>query len=121
MQANVTAPMESINHVDPVVTAIILCLFAFAAIVLMFIFLPRIDDLMKTRAERDKYKAERDYYINALSIELIKSGHTASEVRDIMTECKKKITEKEHRAKQASKRSKIFASIADKLRGEVNV
>ena len=121
MSEKVTAPMESINHVDPVVTAIILGLFAFAAIVFMFIFLPRIDELMKARADRDKYKAQRDYYINALSIELVKSGHTDSEVRDIIAECKTKITEKEHRAKQASKRSKIFASVADKLRGMANV
>ena len=121
MLEKVTAPMESINQINPNLLAVVLGLLMVAATVFMLIYLPRIDALKKTESDRDKYKAQRDYYINALSIELIKSGHTDAEVKSMMASCEEKITEKENRAKQASKRSKIFAAFGDKLRGLTNV
>ena len=117
----VTAPMESINYINPNLLAVVLGLLSLVALVLLFIFMPRIDSLKKAESDRDKYKAKCDYYINALSIELIKSGHTDAEIKSMMADCEEKIAEKENRAKQASKRSEIFAALGDKLRGLTNV
>lgn len=125
LNSSIESPLEGINRIDPNLTAIALILILVVAVLYLIFFMPRLKEIDRLTRERNKFKAQRDGYINELSIELISKGHTKEEVKamlsDMADEYENKIKAEQGRTKQASDRSKVFAFLGEKFRRLTNV
>ena len=113
-------PAEAINRIDPNLMAIALIVMFVCGLVMMLFYMPRTKTICKLEQDNAELKTQRDKFINELSIELIKNGHTdqevASMIMDIKSDYEEKLKKQEGRTKQASKRSEVFAIFGEKMR-----
>lgn len=121
---SIDIPLEEVNQIDPNLLAIALIVIFAAAIVMMLLYMPSANLLSKLQNENKELKAQRDMYINDLSVELLRNGHTEQEVAqllvDINEEHEAEIKAQQGRTRQASKRSEVFALLGEKLRRSVS-
>ena len=104
--------MDILQSIDPTVVAIVLGLIVLSFIIMMFIYIPRIDKLRKLEDEKKQYKSERDYAVEQWSIAMI-SGNRQKD--KILTDLKNT----EGRKNQYSKIAKTMAEAYDKVKKDL--
>ena len=96
--------------IDPNLLVIAIAAAMILGVFLLLLYIPSIEQFKKVEQERDKYKLQRDYYINQWSVEMISRGKSEEEVADM-------IVKKDLEIARSNKKAKVFAKLADKLRG----
>ena len=96
--------------IDPNLLVIAITATIILGVLLLLLYVPSIEDFKKVEQERDKYKLQRDYYINQWSVEMISRGKSEEEIADM-------IVKKDWEIERTKKKAKVFAKLADKLRG----
>lgn len=98
----------------PTIDPNLLCIAVAAAMILgallLLIYLPSAETLHKLEDEKKLLKLQRDYYINQWSVEMISHGKTKEEVASMITGYETELTKQK-------KKTRVFAKVADKLRG----
>lgn len=83
---------------------------------LLLLYLPTIEEFSELFEKYKRTKLQRDYFINQLCVEMIKSGYSEEEVKRLIVDHVEEIKKEQGRTKQASNRSKFIATLGDKLR-----
>ena len=96
--------------IDPNLLVIAIAAAMILGVLLLLFYIPSIEQFKKVEQERDKYKLQRDYYINQWSIEMISRGKSEEEIADM-------IVKKDWEIVRLKKKARTFAKLADKLRG----
>ena len=104
--------MDILQSIDPTVVAIVLGLIVLSFIIMMLIYLPRIEKLRELENDKKRYKAERDYAVEQWSIAMI-SGNRQKD--KILTDLKNT----ENRKNQYSKIAKTMAEAYDKVKKDL--
>lgn len=103
-----------VQSIDPNLLAIAIVVMMVAFIIMMFIYIPRVEKLRELENNKKRYKAERDYAVEQWSITMI-SGNRQKE--KILQDLKNA----ENRKNQFSKISKKMAEAYDKLKGQYGI
>lgn len=96
--------------IDPNLLVIAIAAAMILGVFLLLLYIPSIEQFKKVEQERDKYKLQRDYYINQWSVEMISRGKSEEEIADL-------IVKKDWEIARSNKKATVFAKLADKLRG----
>lgn len=96
--------------IDPNLLVIAITAAMILGVLLLLLYIPSIEQFKQVEQERDKYKLQRDYYINQWSVEMISRGKSEEEIADM-------IVKKDWEIARSKKKAKVFAKLADKLRG----
>ena len=103
-----------IRSINPNVLGIVIGLIILAFIIMMLVYIPRIEKIRKLENDKKRYKAERDYAVEQWSIAMI-SGDRQKD--NILQDLKNS----ENRKNQFSKISKTMAEAYDKLKGQYGI
>lgn len=96
--------------IDPNLLIIAVTAAMVLGVLLLLFYVPSIEQFKEVEQERDKYKLQRDYYINQWSVEMISRGKSEEEIADM-------IVKKNWEIERTKKKARVFAKLADKLRG----
>ena len=96
--------------IDPNLLVIAITAAMILSVLLLLFYVPSIEQFKQVEEERDKYKLQRDYYINQWSVEMISRGKSEEEIADM-------IVKKDWEIERTKKKATVFAKLADKLRG----
>lgn len=96
--------------IDPNLLVIAIAAAMILGVFLLLLYIPSIEQFKKVEQERDKYKLQRDYYINQWSVEMISRGKSEEDVACL-------IVKKNCEIARSNEKAKVFAKLADKLRG----
>ncbi len=101
--------MDILQSIDPNIAAIVLGLIILSFLVMMLIYIPRIDKLRKLENEKKQYKSERDYAVEQWSIAMISSNRQKDKILNDLKNT-------EGRKNQYSKIAKTMAEAYDKVK-----
>ena len=101
--------MDILQSIDPNILGIAIIVLMVAFIIMMFIYIPRIDKLRNLENDKKQYKSERDYAVEQWSIAMISSNRQKDK---ILTDLKNT----EGRKNQYSKIAKTMAEAYDKVK-----
>lgn len=106
--------MDILQSIDPNILGIAIVVMMVAFIIMMFIYIPRIDKLRKLENEKKQYKSERDYAVEQWSIAMISSNRQKDKILNDLKNT-------EGRKNQYSKIAKTMAEAYDKLKGQYGI
>lgn len=110
--------MEELNNifqsVDPTLLAIAVIVMFVAFIIMMVIYVPRIEKLRQLERDKKRYKAERDYAVEQWSIAMVSNNRQKDKILNDLKNA-------ENRKNQFSKISKQMAEAYDKLKGQCGI
>ena len=72
--------MDILQSIDPTVVAIVLGLIVLSFIIMMCIYIPRIEKLRELENDKKRYKAERDYAVEQWSIAMISGNRQKDKI-----------------------------------------
>ena len=105
---------RAIQSIDPTVLGIVVGLVVLAFIIMMCIYIPRIEKLRELENDKKRYKAERDYAVEQWSIAMISGNRQKDKILQ-------DLKNSENRKNQFSKISKTMAEAYDKLKGQYRI
>ena len=106
--------MDILQSIDPTVVAIVLGLIVLSFIIMMLIYIPRVEKLRELENDKKRYKAERDYAVEQWSIAMISGNRQKDRILQDLKNT-------EGRKNQFSKISKKMAEAYDKLKGRYGI
>ena len=106
--------MDILQSIDPTVVAIVLGLIVLSFIIMMLIYIPRVEKLRELENDKKRYKAERDYAVEQWSIAMISGNRQKDKILNDLKNT-------EGRKSQYSKIAKTMAEAYDKLKGQYGI
>ena len=103
-----------VQSIDPNLLAIAIVIMMVAFIIMMFIYIPRIEKLRQLENDKKRYKAERDYAVEQWSIAMISSNRQKDKILNDLKNT-------EGRKCQYSKIAKTMAEAYDKLKEQYRI
>lgn len=103
-----------VQSIDPNLLAIAIVVMMVAFIIMMFIYIPRVEKLRELENDKKRYKAERDYAVEQWSITMISSNRQKDKILNDLKNT-------EGRKNQYSKIAKTMAEAYDKLKGQYGI
>ena len=103
-----------VQSIDPNLLAIAIVVMMVAFIIMMLIYIPRVEKLRELENDKKCYKAERDYAVEQWSIAMISGNRQKDKILQDLKNT-------ENRKNQLSKISKKMAEAYDKLKGQYRI
>ena len=103
-----------VQSIDPNLLAIAIVVMMVTFIIMMFIYIPRVEKLRELENDKKRYKAERDYAVEQWSIAMISGNRQKDKILNDLKNT-------ENRKNQLSKISKKMAEAYDKLKGQYRI
>ena len=103
-----------VQSIDPNLLAIAIVIMMVAFIIMMFIYIPRVEKLRELENDKKRYKAERDYAVEQWSIAMISGNRQKDKILNDLKNT-------ENRKNQYSKIAKTMAEAYDKLKGQYGI
>lgn len=100
-----------VQSIDPNLLAIAIIVMMVAFVIMMLIYIPRVEKLRELENNKKRYKAERDYAVEQWSIAMISGNRQKDKILNDLKNT-------EDRKNQFSKISKTMAEAYDKLKGQ---
>lgn len=104
--------MDILQTIDPNILGIAIIVTMVAFIIMMIIYVPRIEKLRELENDKKRYKSERDYAVEQWSVAMISSNRQKDK---ILTDLKNT----EGRKNQYSKIAKTMAEAYDKVKKDL--
>lgn len=106
--------MDILQSINPNLLVIAIVVMMVTFIIMMFIYIPRIEKLRELENDKKRYKAERDYAVEQWSIAMISGNRQKDKILNDLKNT-------EDRKNQFSKISKKMAEAYDKLKGQYGI
>lgn len=103
-----------LQSIDPNLLAIAIVVMMVAFIIMMFIYIPRIEKLRELERDKKQYKAERDYAVEQWSVAMISGNRQKNKILNDLKNT-------EGRKCQYSKIAKTMAEAYDKLKEQYGI
>ena len=104
--------MDILQSIDPNLLAIAIIVMMVAFIIMMFVYIPRIEKLRKLENEKKQYKSERDYAVEQWSVAMVSGNRQKDKIL-------KDLKNTEGRKNQYSKIAKTMAEAYDKVKKDL--
>ncbi len=106
--------MDILQSINPNLLAIAIVVMMVAFIIMMCIYIPRIEKLRQLENDKKRYKAERDYAVEQWSIAMISGNRQKDKILNDLKNT-------EGRKNQYSKIAKTMAEAYDKLKEQYGI
>jgi hypothetical protein len=106
--------MDILQSINPNLLAIAIVVMMVAFIIMMIIYIPRVEKLRELENDKKRYKAERDYAVEQWSIAMISGNRHKDKILNDLKNT-------EGRKNQYSKIAKTMAEAYDKLKGRYGI
>lgn len=106
--------MDILQSINPNLLAIAIVVMMVAFIIMMAIYIPRVEKLRELENDKKRYKAERDYAVEQWSIAMISGNRQKDKILNDLKNT-------EDRKNQYSKIAKTMAEAYDKLKGQYGI
>lgn len=83
--------MDILQHINPNILGIAIIVLMADFIIMMFIYIPRIDKLRKLEKKIDKLKSDRDYAIAQWSISMISTNAERQQILKLLKEARGRV------------------------------
>lgn len=103
-----------VQSIDPGLLAIAIVVMMAAFIIMMLIYIPRVEKLRELENDKKRYKTERDYAVEQWSIAMISGNRQKDKILNDLKNT-------EGRKDQYSKIAKTMAEAYDKLKGQYGI
>ena len=104
--------MDILQSIDPNLLAIAIIVMMVAFIIMMFVYIPRIEKLRKLENEKKQYKSDRDYAVEQWSVAMVSGNRQKDKIL-------KDLKNTEGRKNQYSKIAKTMAEAYDKVKKDL--